>query len=66
MIFSFVAVRTVEGKIEIHALDERADPALDFHAALKKSKGRDAAGAQLYTDSLLFVRSRKHRSLHFV
>lgn len=63
--FSFVAVRTVKGEIEIHALSESSDPALDFHSQLKKSKGRDEAGKLLYSHAALFLRPKTNRRLHF-
>lgn len=63
--FSFVAVRTVSGAVEVHALGESADAALDFYNQLRGSKGRDAKGQPLYTDAVCYLRPRTNRRVKF-
>lgn len=65
MKFSFVAARNVAGKIEILALGESSDPALDLHARLKASRGRNELGKLLYTEATLFIRPKSNRRLTF-
>ncbi len=63
--FSFVAARKTDGALEILALSESSDPALDCHQRLKKMKGRDENGRLVYTDAALFIRPKTNRRLHF-
>jgi hypothetical protein len=62
---SFVAVRKVSGEVELMAVGESSDPALELHEKLKKTKGKDADGNLLYTECVLFVRPRSNRRLKF-
>jgi hypothetical protein len=65
MTVSFVIAKKADGEIEILAVSESSDPALDCFHRLKKTKGRDENGRQLYTDAALFIRPKTNRRTHF-
>jgi hypothetical protein len=66
MTVSFVIAKKADGgDLEILAVSESSDPALDCFHRLKKMKGRDENGRQVYTDAALFIRPKTNRRSHF-
>jgi len=53
------------GVLEVQALNESADPALALRDELRKTKGRDDGGNQLYAHALPIIRGKSTRQLHF-
>jgi hypothetical protein len=62
---SCVILRNADGKLEVLALSESADPALLAREAFRKSKGRNDHGRLIVTDVLPIIRGKSTRQLHF-